>query len=411
MTFRAAFVALLALFALVVAAPCLATDVELSTSVDDSDIHEGESFTFTITVDGPMRGSDAPRLPDLEDFALAGTSSSSNFSFVNGRTSSTKSYRYTLVPLKSGQLPIPAIPVPVKGKIYHTKPVTVNVSPSAAGAAQNPTPRDTAGVRPELPREESRSSGAGDEQVFIRSWLDGEKIYVGQQFTHHFALFRRPTVSFLGTPQYAPPEFAGFWTEALGDEISGYRKVDGQNYAVTELRQALFPSQPGKLEIGAATVHLRLRDRGRFEFFAFDSGPEKVLRTQPLPVEVLPLPTEGKPAGFTGTVASGLSLEMQVDPGPYEAGQPITVTVVLSGYGNPRAFSEPTFDPGEDFKSYDSELQSESFVHQDRIRVEKRFTRVIVPREAGQVTLPGVNYTWFDPEKERYQCEREPRQE
>ncbi len=225
---------------------------------------------------------------------------------------------------------------------------------------------------------------------------------MGQQLVHHFALFRRPTVNFLGTPQYSRPDFTGFWAEALGDEISGYRKVQGQNYAVTELRQALFPSEPGALEIGAATVHLRLRDRSRFEFFSFDSGPEKVLRTKPLSVEVLPLPTEGKPDDFSGTVAAKLRLNLRVDAGPYEVGQPVTVTLILSGEGNPRTFAEPIFEAGDDFKSYDSELQSKSSVDEQRIRVEKRFTRIVVPKRDGDLLLPAVTYNWFDPETEQY---------
>ena len=109
-----------------------------------------------------------------------------------------------------------------------------------------------------------------------------------------------------------------------GDEISGYRQVDGVNYAATELRAALFPSEPGQLEIGPAQIQLRLRDRSRFEFFAFDAGPEKVLRTPPVPVTVLPLPDAGRPAGFKGTVAQQFSVSLKTDPGPYAVGQPIT---------------------------------------------------------------------------------------
>lgn len=383
-------------------------DVELVVAVDSDVVHEGESFNFTIQVVGPMRGSKAPVLPDLEDFAMAGTSSSSNFSFVNGRTSSTKSYRYTLIPLRAGELRIPAIPVTVKGKIHLTQPVKLTVQAAAAA----PAARGGAQVRPEdrpsVPGAESRSSSAGDTRVFINSWLDTEQVYVGQQLTHHFALFRRPTVNFLGTPQYAPPEFTGFWTEPLGDEISGYRQLEGQNYAVTELRRALFPNEPGTLSIGSATVHLRLREGGRFEFFSFDSGPEKVLRTKPLSVEVLPLPEAGKPAGFKGTVATSLNLELRVDPGPYEAGQPVTATLLLSGYGNPRTFAEPDYAAGEAFKSYDSELQIESRVDQQRIRVEKRFTRVLVPKQPGRHALPGVSYHWFDPERGVYRSKTTP---
>jgi tetratricopeptide (TPR) repeat protein len=393
---------LLACFLFLLApAPGMAADVEITTTLSSDEIHEGESFIFTLIVSGPMRGSEAPVLPELEDFALAGTASFSNFSFSNGKTSSTKTYRYTLVPLSVGTFTIPAIPVSVKGKIYRSRAQLVSVKAAGtAGANRQPAPAAT--PVDDSPVADDRSSGAGNDQVFIRSWLDEKQVYVGQQLVHHFALYRQPTVSFLGTPQYSRPDFTGFWAEPLGDEISGYRKVGGRRYAVTELRQALFPSQPGELEIGAATVHLRLRDRSRFEFFSFDAGPEKMLRTKALSVQVLPLPTTGKPSDFSGTVAAKLRLDLRVDAGPYEVGQPVTVTLTLSGEGNPRTFAEPAFEAGEDFKSYDSELQSESSVDQQRIRVTKRFTRIVVPKRDGELLLPAVDYNWFDPETEQY---------
>lgn len=406
----AAFLAPL-LVALLVAAPARAEDVQIQTSVDAGEIHEGESFSFVISVQGPMRGSEAPVLPDLDDFALVGTSSSSSFSFVNGKTSSTKTYRYTLLPLRSGPLEIPAIPVRVKGKEYFSRPLNLNVRAATNAAPRPAMPRANVpipGAGSAASRAEAQASGAGDDQVFIRSWVDREQVWVGQQLTHHFGLFRRPTLSFLGTPQYSPPDVTGFWSEALGDEISGFRRVQGQQYAVTELRRALFPNEPGELTIGEAGVQLRLRDRGRFEFFSFDSGPEKLLRTKPLTIQVKALPDEGKPADFSGTVAEGLDLTLRLDAGPYEVGQPITVTLKLSGFGNPRTFAEPAYEVGEDFKSYDAELQSVSRVDEERIRVEKTFTRVVVPRRDGELTLPGARYAWFDPAAGEYRSKTTP---
>ncbi len=377
-------------------------DVRIEAELDTRNLVEGESFNLTITIDGPMRGSETPLIPSLADFALAGTSSSSSFSFVNGQTSSSKIYRYTLVPLRSGKLEIPAIPVRVKGKVYQTKPFSLQAAPAGSGAPQRGSPPAGQPAAPPAGRPGRQDAGAGNREVFVRSWLDRDRVYVGQQLTHHFALFRQPTVSFLGTPQYAPPEFTGFWTEPLGDEISGFRSVDGVSYAATELRMALFPSEPGTLKVGAAGVQVRLRDRSRWDFFAFDAGPEKLLRTPELSVEVLPLPGEGRPAAFQGTVAEQLSVNMRVDPGPYAVGQPLTVTIRLTGLGNPRAFGEPTWSPGAAFKAYDAELQSQTKVDGERIRVEKRFTRVIVPREEGRLALPGLEYAWFDPEQGRY---------
>ncbi len=386
------------------AAPALGADddVRVEAELDTREFAEGESFNLTVTINGPMRGSEAPLLPELKDFALAGTSSSSSFSFVNGQTSSSKIYRYTLVPLKSGKLEIPPIPVRVKGKVYQTQPLSLQVAAASSGAPRQGAPLASQPSAPPAGRPGREDAGAGNRDVFVRSWLDRDRVYVGQQLTHHFALFRQPTVSFLGTPQYAPPEFTGFWTEPLGDEISGFRSVDGVSYAATELRMALFPSEPGTLKVGTAGVQVRLRDRSRWEVFAFDTGPEKLLRTPELSVEVLPLPSEGRPASFQGTVAEQLSVDMRVDPGPYAVGQPITVTIKLNGLGNPRAFGEPSWMPGAAFKAYDAELDSQTKVDGERIRVEKRFTRVIVPREEGRVELPGLEYAWFDPVQGRY---------
>lgn len=388
-------------------APALAADdeVQVNAELDTQSPVEGESFNLTITIDGPMRGSEAPLLPEMDDFALAGSSSSSSFSFVNGQTSSSKIYRYTLVPLKSGQLTIPAIPVRVKGKVYQARPFSLKVAAAGSGAPAPGAPPAGQPSAPPAQRGAAENAGSGNRDVFVRSWLDRERVYVGQQLTHHFALFRKPTVSFLGTPQYAPPEFTGFWAEPLGDEISGFRSVDGVNYAATELRMALFPSEPGKLKVGAAGVQVRLRDRSRWDLFAFDAGPEKLLRTPELEVEVLPLPSAGRPANFQGTVAEQLSLDLRVDPGPYAVGQPLTVTILLSGLGNPRAFAEPSYEPGPAFKAYDAELDSKTKVDGERIRVDKRFTRVIVPREEGRFTLPALEYAWFDPAQGRYRTE------
>lgn len=395
----------LALATLVAPAPRADDEVQIDATLDTQSPVEGESFNLTITITGPMRGSEAPLLPEMADFALAGSSSSSSFSFVNGQTSSSKIYRYTLVPLKSGQLQIPAIPVRVKGKVYQTRRLDLQVAPAGSGAPAPGAPPAGQPSAPPARRGGREDAGAGNRDVFVRSWLDRERVYVGQQLTHHFALFRKPTVSFLGTPQYAPPEFTGFWTEPLGDEISGFRSVDGVNYAATELRMALFPSEPGTLKVGAAGVQVRLRDRSRWDLFAFDAGPEKLLRTPELAVEVLPLPSAGRPANFQGTVAEQLSLDLRVDPGPYAAGQPLTVTIALSGLGNPRAFAEPSYEPGPAFKAYDAELDSKTKVDGERIRVDKRFTRVIVPREEGRFTLPAIEYAWFDPTQGRYRTE------
>ncbi len=392
MTLRIALIALM-----LAAAFALAADVKVSAEIDTRRVVEGESFTLTVRVEGPLRGIQAPELPELVDFFLVGTSSSSNFSFINGRTRNEKIYHYNLIADSAGDYVIPAIPVTVKGEVYETEPIDITVHPGA-GAPAVDSPSGVSAPAPE------QASGAGDQsgQVFIRSWTDGEKVFVGEQVTHHFALYRDARVRFRGNPQYEAPETPGFWAESLGDEISGFQKIEGRDFAVTELRTALFPHEPGPLEVGAASLRVTLYDPYRDDFFTFGRGREKILRTQSVPIEVLPLPEEGRPAGFGGTVARELDLQARLDPGPYEAGQPVTLTVTLTGYGNPRTFAMPELKIGEDFRDYDSDLQSRVSVDENRIRVRKDFTWVLVPQREGALEIPALEYPWFDPAEGRY---------
>jgi tetratricopeptide (TPR) repeat protein len=392
MTLRIAMITLMLFAAL-----GLAADVRVSAEVDSRRVVAGESFTLTVRVEGPLRGIEAPEFPELSDFFLVGTSSSSNFSFVNGRTHNEKIYHYNLIADREGNFNIPAIPVTVKGEVYETEAMVLTVHPGVGGTSAVPP---SGGPAPAP--DQGSSAGDSSGQVYIRSWTDGDKIYVGEQLTHHFALYRDARVRFRGNPQYEAPETPGFWTESLGDEISGFQKIDGRDFAVTELRSALFPHEPGNLEVGAASLRVTLYDPYRDDFFNFTRGKDKILRTQAIEVEVLPLPETGRPAGFGGTVARDLDLQARLDPGPYEVGQPVTLTVTLSGYGNPRTFAMPELEMGENFRDYDSDLQSRVSVNENRIHVRKEFTWVLVPQQEGRLEIPALEYPWFDPTEGRY---------
>jgi len=396
MTLRIAMITLM-LFAAV----GLAADVKVSAEVDSRRVVAGESFTLTVRVEGPLRGIEAPEFPELSDFFMVGTSSSSNFSFVNGRTHNEKIYHYNLIADREGEFNIPAIPVTVKGEVYETEPMALTVHPGVGGTSAIPP---SGGPAP-APNQGS-SAGDSSSQVYIRSWTDGEKIYVGEQLTHHFALYRDARVRFRGNPQYEAPETPGFWTESLGDEISGFQNIDGRDFAVTELRRALFPHEPGNLQVGAASLRVTLYDPYRDDFFNFTRGKDKILRTRAIEVEVLPLPEAGRPAGFGGTVARDLNLKARLDPGPYEAGQPVTLTVTLSGYGNPRTFAIPELQIGDNFRDYDSDLQSRVSVNENSIHVRKDFTWVLVPQHEGELEIPALEYPWFDPVEARYRVAR-----
>ena len=179
-------------------------------SVDKQRLSLNEQLTLTVTVSGKDVGSVAePEPPSLEGFQVVGTNSStsSQFQFINGRMSSSKTinFIYYLQPIKVGELKIGSFKLKVRGKTYHTDPITVKVTKSAGGAAKLPHP-----TAPQVPSGEV-STGRGS--LFLSALYSPKEVYVGEQVTATYLLCTRED---LANVQYGQlPSHTGFWSEDI----------------------------------------------------------------------------------------------------------------------------------------------------------------------------------------------------
>src|SRR5439155_14827185 len=150
----------------------------------------------------------------------------------------------------------------------------------------------------------------------------------------------------------------GFWTEDLPPQRTFTAQVKGIPYSVTEVRAALFPSVPGKARVGSASLTVNLENFGSdpfgSQFFAqfFGRGEEKTLRTEPISITVKPLP-EPKPAEFKGAVGE-FTLSAQVDKGKITVGQPLTLTLTVSGRGNIKSLPDIALPSLANFRTFDA---------------------------------------------------------
>ena len=87
--------------------------------VDRNQVTVGESVALQVTIEG---GQGEVDLSGLAEFKTVSRGTSSNFQMINGRTSRQLIHDFTLVPLKAGNLTIPAIPVTIDGKTHYTSP-------------------------------------------------------------------------------------------------------------------------------------------------------------------------------------------------------------------------------------------------------------------------------------------------
>ena len=363
-------------------------DISVTSAVDKNSIDSGDRIALQVTVSGSS--SPALKAPQMNDFNVyaGGQRTQSSFSFVNGKMTSSTSviYDYTLNPKGPGKFTIPPFTVEAGGKTYKSAPIAVEVAKGVPPQTQ------------QAARQDGGVQNAGGNDLFVRVDLNKNKVYVNEPVTMTFGFYNR--VNLAGQPQYTPPDTTGFWKEDLPPQINSSRN----GYNVVELKTALFPASPGQYTVGTASLVCAVPVRGQGDdFFGGFFGSTKNVRldSKPVQVTVLPLPEEGKPADFSGTVGK-FGISATVDKRDVKTNDAVTLTVGISGTGNVKSIAEPKLLLSDEFKKY--ETVSDLNINKDNYEVKgsKVFKTVLVPRKAGKLTISPVKYTYFDPADKKY---------
>lgn len=373
----------------------VAQELSLSASVDRSKITLNDQLRLSISVSGGAGSLPSPQLPSMPEFNIYSSGRSQNISIVNGQISSAITFNYTLVPKKAGKFTISPVTLTYQNKTYETQPISIEVVEASAPPPQVPTQR------------QPKAGGERDRDVFITAEADKEKAYVNEEVILTFRFYRR--INLLSRPEYVPPETTGFFTEDLPPQKEYYTAINGSRYLVTEIKTALFPTAPGDLQIGEAKLKCTVDDFSpdafsRDFFFRdfFSRGKTRVLSTKPLAVEVLPLPEKEKPANFKGVVGD-YSITSSLDKKKIETGQPVTLTVTISGNGNVKALQEVALPDLPEFKHYETLSSLNVSKENYTVSGSKTFKTILIPQVPGKLKIPGVSFSFFNPRKKRYE--------
>jgi len=380
----------LTLQSLALAAPAFA-QASVAATVDKSEVALDDQLTLSITAQG-SQDVGQPSLPALPDFDVLSQSSSQSINITGAGSSINMTYEYILRPRSQGTKTIPSVEVPVGRRILKTRPVTVKVLPASGGShAPSAGPPSTPELAPFLPPEEAE----GD--VIARCDVDKKRAYVGEQIILTFSLLYSGPLQGV---QYQPPKTEGFRTQELPAPGARYETVNGRRYITRQDLRALFPTAPGKLTIGAATVQY---NQGYWE------PVPGTVTTQPITIEVLRLPEAGRPESFSGVVGH-LNVRASLDRTTVKRGEAATLTAVVSGWGNLDAMKPPVVSLPPGLRKYSSTENRESGAQpfNDSYRMEGKalFDTVIVPTTVGDLTIPPIAVAYFDPNTGRYDVAR-----
>jgi len=379
----------------IVAAAQAADSVQVNVSLDRDKIGLDEQAVLQVEVSGGSQDLPEPRIPNLPAFEIYSQGRSSNISIVNGVVTSSVTYRYLVIPRKPGSFPIDQIAVVYNNHRYVGNSVTLEVLNKGNSASQDLNDRavDTSGAT---------------KDYFLEAVVDKKNPFVNEQVTLTLKFYI--AVQYYGSPELTEPTTTGFWTEVLGNKAPYYQRLNNRRYRVIERKYALFPTQTGELTIGQATIRATVagkqrRSRDPFGAFNLDDffgrGVEARASSRPLRVKVRPIPTNGRPKDFTGTIGS-FNISAKADKVQVELNQPISVSIRISGRGNIKSVAEPALPEMDEFRIYQASSSEEVSQQNDKLGGTKLFDEVFIPRVPGDLEIPALTFNYFDPDTERF---------
>ena len=356
-------------------------------SVDKNRCTIDDIISFKIEFENADSFSNIDISSLIKDFTvISGPSQQTSMQWINGKVTNSRIMSWSLSPKREGRLVIPRLNVQISGKKSATKEIVVFVSQSQ--------------------KKET------DLDVFISAEINKESVYIGEQITLTYSIYRRVECSI---EPFEIPKFPGFWSEELfrpnqikfkNIAINGVQYQKGILYKV-----ALFPISGKELEIEPLSLKIqkqkKKKRRGRDPFFDpfFDSffteTETKILRSKKREIFVKDYP-KSRPIGFTGAVGD-FKISTATDTDSINVNEAITFRVIVEGTGNMGLFTIPKMSFADDIDQFPPKENFEKNVFRDELSGKMIWEYILVPRVSGKLSIPPISFTFFNPKIEKWQ--------
>ncbi len=352
-------------------------------------VHVGQMFEVAFVINTAASNFSPPNFSDFE--IAGGPNQSSSIQVINGQMSQNITISYVLVPKREGKLVIGAASIISNGQKLESAPITIEAVKSGGGSQQGNGQGGTA----------SKPDGS---EIFIRTIISKAKCMVGEQVIISQKVYSRHQI--IGFQKFNPPTYEGFWSQSL-ESTSGNQtaveNLDGVDYYTYELfRNNVSPNKAGKIAIdpieGEVVVRKQTNAKPRniFEQFFGTAGYEDVAvkaKSRTTYVEVMDLPSEGRPESFSGAVGN-FSYKAETSKQTLKANDAFNLKVTISGNGNIKLIDAPKLNLPESFESYDPKVTDGPN--------SKVFDYLIIPRQEGQFVLGDLAFSYYDLNSKKY---------
>ena len=356
---------------------------QLSSTVSSNNINLTESVIYTIKI------SEIDENPSVDIQSLkntfsiiAGPNIGSEYRFINGKRSSSRSISWTLIPLKEGKLKIPSFDVKVLDKTFTTKSHEVKVSKQTVADAA--------------------------KDLFLELKVSKKNVVVGEQIILSYTFYTRVASKVLSTEF---PEYNDFWVEKLFDP-AGMQftpeswkdiEIEGFNYKSLKIYEvALFPLQVGEFDLESMIMKIETKNKDSsfnrlfWEDPFFDTFSQrtkaKILVSDPVSIKVSSI--GNAPVGFTGAVGK-FNVSTMLSETSIDEGSPTVLKVILEGEGNLENIGRPKINFPNDIDIFEGETTIDKGISSN-LSGSITWDYNLIPRRNGLYQIDAIKIPFYN---------------
>lgn len=384
-----------------------AAEISFTASAPGS-VAVGQQFRLSYSLNNKGKDLRAPEMSGFEVKFGPQVSRGQSVQIIGSQveTQINETYTYILQAKNEGTFEIGPATITVDNKQYQSNSLSIKVVAADKAASQG-----SSSGRESQVQQPTASTQVSNEDVFLRTHVAKTNAYENEGFLITYKLYFRVNLENYTLPA---PNFDGFIAQEL--EIPGNASVkvesyNGKNYNTFIMRQyILFPQKSGKLTIPGEKIDIvaAILVRRARSFFDNDqyANVNKSIQSNPVTIDVKALPP-GQPASFSGAVGD-YKMTSSITSENVKTNEGITIKLNISGSGNVKMVKNPEFSFPNDFEIYDPKVDVNTKVSQSGVTGSKSIEYLIIPRYAGDFTIPSVEFSFFDPKTGSYKRQSTP---
>ena len=357
-------------------------------SVSQNSVTKDEVFLLRVTTDEKVSSGALDLAPLQKDFYVGTPSFGSSMRIVNGSRTVSSEWNITLAPLRLGRLEIPSFDI----EGAKTQPITINVAVNKAAPKQS----DMAEFQLDLSKNSLYPQEVAELDVKLIIKADPRR---------------------LQDPKIAPPNSQGLKVDPIGESKQYQDVINGQEVTVVQQSFHISSQKPGQFKLNGPKL------TGAVVYSTNNSSTTRLFQLD-TPVKTLDVAVKEVPKGYQGEwlptsnfkliqqwsdsqgneLGSSNALGDDKQKIEMEAGDSLTRTITMTASNlTQHQLPKLNITYPKSVRVYEEKPQFGTTQSGDAVVVYKQ---VLIPKEAGNISLPEVSQAWFDTDSQSEQTSK-----